>query len=70
MKSVSLNGDRVVRTPLALEVLGENLFLFQLLVAFGVSCGDQAVLQDRINITRVWPRSKGGDIPPREEMNT
>lgn len=49
MKSVSLNGDRVVvRTPLALEVLGENLFLFQLLVAFGVSRGDQAVLQDII----------------------
>ena len=24
----------------------------------------------RIDITAVWPRSKGGDVPPREEMNT
>ena len=33
LKSVSLSGNRVVvRTPLASEVLGENLFLFQLLV--------------------------------------
>ena len=23
----------------------------------------------RIDITAVWPRSKGGDVPPREEMN-
>lgn len=33
LKSVSLSGNWVVvRTPLASEVLGENLFLFQLLV--------------------------------------
>lgn len=68
LKSVSLSENWVVvRNPLASEVLQENLFLFQLLVASGVSHGDMVGLQDRYNCSVAKVKRWGCTTKGRDE---